>query len=266
MSKICALQLPTLPLSEARLDYYLKICADESAKLVVLGEYVLNSFFKELEMMPKNMIKAQSEQKIQSLANLAKKYELTIIAPIVSFRGGDMFKSVAKFSPSQTRLYDQQILMPYSHWNESKFYANKFERDLNFAFFTHERLKVGVLSGFETHFDTSWAAMSAKKVDVVIVPCANTFQTQRRWEELLKMRAFTHNVYVLRVNRIGTYKQKDTDENWSFYGDSFLVTPFGEISQRLGEGEEMLVLDIDKRQVSAARKLWGFDSIVAKFE
>ncbi|MBF0928143.1 MAG: carbon-nitrogen hydrolase family protein, partial [Campylobacter concisus] len=43
MSKICALQLPTQPLSEARLDYYLKICADENARLVVLGEYVLNS-------------------------------------------------------------------------------------------------------------------------------------------------------------------------------------------------------------------------------
>ena len=43
-ASVCALQLPTQPMSESRLDYYFRICADEGARLVVLGEYVLNSF------------------------------------------------------------------------------------------------------------------------------------------------------------------------------------------------------------------------------
>lgn len=45
MSKIAALQFPTLALSESRLDYYLKASKDNGVNLVVLGEYVINSFF-----------------------------------------------------------------------------------------------------------------------------------------------------------------------------------------------------------------------------
>lgn len=39
MSKIAALQFPTLALSESRLDYYLKASKDNGVNLVVLGEY-----------------------------------------------------------------------------------------------------------------------------------------------------------------------------------------------------------------------------------
>ncbi|MCD8213358.1 MAG: carbon-nitrogen hydrolase family protein [Campylobacter sp.] len=262
MSKICALQLPTLPLSEARMDYYLKICADEDAKLVVLGEYVLNSFFKELETMPKSLIKEQSERKKISLSNLAKKYDLTIVAPIVNLRGDELFKSLAKFSPSQIKIYDQQILMPYSHWNEAKFFANDQNGELNLPIFTYEKFKIGVMFGFEAHFDACWAYMMNKKADAVIVPSACTFFSENRWEQLLRIRAFTNNIYILRVNRIGNHRSNDTQ--WNFYGDSMLIDPFGEIKTRLGKNEEMLIVNIDKKQLSAASNLWEFKRILAK--
>lgn len=38
MSKIAALQFPTLALSESRLDYYLKASKDNGVNLVVLGD------------------------------------------------------------------------------------------------------------------------------------------------------------------------------------------------------------------------------------
>lgn len=63
MSKIAALQFPTLALSESRLDYYLKASKDNGVNLVVLGEYVINSFFTELLHMPKNMIKNKAKLK-----------------------------------------------------------------------------------------------------------------------------------------------------------------------------------------------------------
>ncbi|WP_103616450.1 carbon-nitrogen hydrolase family protein [Campylobacter concisus] len=263
MSKICALQLPTQPLSEARLDYYLKICADENARLVVLGEYVLNSFFKELASMPKSLIKEQSERKKEALFAMAKKYDLNIIAPIINLKGKEIFKSLAKFSPTQVKLYDQQILMPYAHWNEAKFFSNTSE-ELNLPIFTYDKFKVGVMFGFEAHFDVCWAYMSAKKVDIVLVPTACTFFSQARWEELLKVRAFTNNLYVLRVNRVGSHKSED--EQWSFYGDSMLISPFGEVKNRLGKNEEMMIDELSKKELSEARSTWGFMQIEAKFK
>ncbi|MCI7463757.1 MAG: carbon-nitrogen hydrolase family protein, partial [Campylobacter sp.] len=68
--KLCALQLGTLALSNSRLDYYLQTAAKSGAKVVLLGEYVINSFFAELELMPKSMIKEQSESKKKALAEL----------------------------------------------------------------------------------------------------------------------------------------------------------------------------------------------------
>ena len=54
--KIAALQLPTLPLSNKKLKEYIQKASQNGAKIVVLGEYVINNFFKELVTMQKNMM------------------------------------------------------------------------------------------------------------------------------------------------------------------------------------------------------------------
>ena len=92
--KLCALQLGTLPLSDSRIDYYLKLAKDNGAKIVLLGEYVLNTFFSELIKMPASMIKEQSEQKRVALQAMASKYELIILAPIVQVKGKSFSKAI----------------------------------------------------------------------------------------------------------------------------------------------------------------------------
>ncbi|MCH5335982.1 MAG: carbon-nitrogen hydrolase family protein [Campylobacter sp.] len=257
MSKIAALQFPTLALSESRLDYYLKASKESGADLVVLGEYVTNSFFTELLTLPKSMIKEQSETKKQSLTQLAKKYELEIIAPLVSVENKGYKKLCLRVSPHSLKSYEQQILMPYEHWNEQKFFSNKTNQ-IKLHHFTYVGLKCALLFGFEAHFDIFWQEIMAKKIDLVIIPTASTFSSKQRWEELLKTRAFLNSTSILRVNRIG--KQS---EEWNFYGDTLFIDAFGEIKERLGSEEEMLIIEPNK--ASEARKLWAFDKILTKF-
>ena len=261
MSKIAALQLPTLPLSDARLDYYLKACKDSGASLVVLGEYVINSFFTELCAMSKQLIKEQSESKKASLSTLAKKYELTIIAPYVSVEKSGFKKLCLKISPTEIKAYEQQILMPYAHWNEASFFANKVAK-LKLFSFAYEGLKCAVLFGFEAHFDALWQLVLQKKLDIILMPCANTFFSQQRWRELLKTRAFLSSTAILRVNRIGFAKSED--EAWEFYGDSFFVDAFGQIKEALSEKEEMLIIDVPR--ANEAKKTWGFERIIKNFD
>lgn len=257
MSKIAALQFPTLALSESRLDYYLKISKDSGAKLVVLGEYVINSFFSELLTMPKSMIKEQSETKKESLVRLAKKYELEIIAPFVSVEAKAYKKLCLKVSSSGIKSYEQQILMPYTHWNEAKFFNNSSTKFKLFSFLYGE-IKCALLFGFEAHFDGFWKMIMQKKIDLVIIPSACTFESKQRWEELLKTRAFLNSTSILRVNRIGKLK-----EDWNFYGDTMFINAFGEIEERLGNEEEMLI--IEPKKADEARKLWGFDKMIKGF-
>ena len=372
MINVCVLQLPTLSMSENRIDYYMKVAKDNGARIVLLGEYELNSFFSELKKMPRSIACEQSEHKQELMARLAAKYDLHIVAPIIrvasgailrqagifggatqkSLGGGEnsaslkseqgrkgelnsksdlnsndgsnskgalnskseqnckgglsscgakslnfkaanlksapespnalnskesqkdaseeeifcasenepiWVKSCAKFSPSEVKFYDQNILMDYPHWNEEGFFANRKSRKIGKIspmIFSEGGVKFGVCFGYEAHFDVFWRYFMQKNVGCVLVPCASTFESGGRWRELLKMRAFTNSLYAIRANRIGEAKFGDSE--FKFYGESFVVTPGGEIANELKNEEGVLMCEVDADEIAAARGLWKF--------
>ena len=260
--KIAALQLATLPMSINKLDYYMKICSKKDVAVLVLGEYVLNMFFKEMEKAPASMIKEQSNHKIEALKELSSKYQITIVAPIIKVKKDKFYKMIAKFSPKSTRYYEQQFLINYRHWNEEKFFSNKIKNEITAITFSHKNIKFAIINGFEIHFDVMWQEMMKKNVDVVLVPSVSAFDSQERWNEILKTRAFLNNMYILRVNRIGNYENKNSF--WRFYGKSLFISPCGEIESMLGSEEELLVADIDKQELAEIKRNWGFRADLAK--
>lgn len=255
--KICALQLGTLPMSDSRIDYYLKLASDNGVSVVVLGEYVLNSFFNELKKMPRSMILEQSERKKNALIQMAKKYDLTIIAPIISQKGKELRKVIAKFSSQSVKYKDQNALISYSHWDERAFFASGEKLDI--MSFSSGGIKFACIFGFEAHFDEFWARIREKSVDCVLIPSACALNSKERWSELLRIRAWLNGVYILRVNRLG--KTKFAGVTSEFYGDSMLISPNGEILNEAKDKEEMLLCEIDKKQIAKARNLWKFMEI-----
>ncbi|WP_321781026.1 carbon-nitrogen hydrolase family protein [uncultured Campylobacter sp.] len=168
-------------------------------------------------------------------------------------------KSCAKFSPSEVKFYDQNILMDYPHWNEEGFFANRKSRKIGKIspmIFSEGGVKFGVCFGYEAHFDVFWRYFMQKNVGCVLVPCASTFESGGRWRELLKMRAFTNSLYVIRANRIGEAKFGESE--FKFYGESFVVTPSGEIANELKNEEGVLMCEVDADEIAAARGLWKF--------
>ena len=373
MINVCVLQLPTLSMSENRIDYYMKVAKDNGARIVLLGEYELNSFFSELKKMPRSIACEQSEHKQELMARLAAKYDLHIVAPIIRAASGAILrqagifggaaqksasssgenslslksepgckgelnsksdlnsndgsnskgalnsaseqnskggsnscgakslnfkaanlksaseapnalnseesqkdaseeeifcasenepiwvKSCAKFSPSEVKFYDQNILMDYPHWNEEGFFANRKSRKIGKIspmIFSEGGVKFGVCFGYEAHFDVFWRYFMQKNVGCVLVPCASTFESGGRWRELLKMRAFTNSLYVIRANRIGEAKFGESE--FKFYGESFVVTPGGEIANELKNEEGVLMCEVDADEIAGARGLWKF--------
>ncbi|MDD7323608.1 MAG: carbon-nitrogen hydrolase family protein, partial [Campylobacter lanienae] len=109
---------------------------------------------------------------------------------------------------------------------------------------------------FEAHFDRIWTEIVAKKIDCVLLPSACTLNSSNRWNELLKMRALTNNLYIVRVNRLGKAKFDDIESE--FYGQTMLINPHGEIENSLDSNEGMLMCDIDKKLILQARSIWKF--------
>jgi len=256
------LQLPTMGMNATRLDFYLKKAKERDCKLLLMGEYVLNHFFKELVNMPKSMIKEQTVSHLQSLKKLSQEYDITLVAPIVEVKGDKFYKKIAKISPKSTSYYTQQILINYPHWNEEAFFDNPIEPLKEPMTFSIDGFKIAVMSGFELHFDKMWESIAKKRVDLVLLPTVSTFSSKYRWRDLISMRAFLNNCYILRANRVGDYVEDDT--RWHFYGDSMLINPDGDIDMKLESRESMLIEPISKEELTDSRKGWGFAAHLRK--
>jgi predicted amidohydrolase len=256
------LQLNAQGMSSTKLYNYIRIANKKGVKLLLLGEYVLNPFFKELQQMSMSMIKEQAAHQIKVLKELSSTYKMTIIAPLVIVKKKNIYKCIAKFAPSSTAYYQQQILINYSHWNEEKYFSNAVKEITTPMIFKVDGFKFAVISGFELHFDEIFAKLSNKKIDCLLIPSVSTFESYERWKALCITRAFTHSCYLLRANRIGEYQDKDG--LWKFYGDSFLASPNAELLTHLGNKEELMIVDMSHTEVVQARRSWGFKEAIKK--
>ena len=111
--KVAVVQTSSLPYEKAKINYFLSILRSKNVKLVLIGEYVLNLFFKELEKTPIKFIKEQSNHQLELFKKLSARYNITIVAPLVVVKSSKLYKSFVKFSPKSIRFYYQQIFMPY---------------------------------------------------------------------------------------------------------------------------------------------------------
>ncbi len=257
--KAAVLQLPYIGMSSTKLFRYVRQAHNQGVELLVLGEYMLIPFFKELKELSIPMIKKLSEHQLSVLKELAKTYKMKIVAPLIIIKKSKPYKVIARISENSTAYYNQQILINYSHWNEEKFFANSKEPIKMPQIFKVHNFKCAIISGFELHFDEIFRLIDEKKVECIIVPSISTFESNRRWKNLIKMRAFTHNVYMIRANRVGEYKEDGY--TWRFYGNSMLVDPHGEVETELGESEELMIINLHKKEVREARRDWNFNNI-----
>ena len=260
--KAAVLQLNAQGLSSTKLYNYIRIAHKEGVKVLLLGEYVLNPFFKELETMSIAMIKEQAIFQTKVLKELSSTHNITIVAPLVIVKKKEIYKCIAKFSPNSTSYYQQQLLINYPHWNEEKYFANEIKELQSPLVFKIDGFKFGVMSGFELHFDEIFAKLSTKSVDCILIPSVSTFESFKRWKALILSRAFIHNCYILRANRIGEYQDKEFA--WKFYGDSVLASPNGEMLNHLANREELMIVDMNHTDVIQAKKLWGFKEMINK--
>ncbi len=82
------------------------------------------------------------------------------------------------------------MLIPYSHWNEKKFFSNPIAPLKSPMIFRVDRFKIMTLGGFELHFGKLWEYVLKNKIDLVLLPTASTFSSQNRWREILKIKHF----------------------------------------------------------------------------
>ena len=81
--RAAVLQLNAQGMSSTKLYNHIRIAHKNGVKVLLIGEYVLNPFFKELQSMSMRMIKEQAMHQIKVLKELSSTYKMIIVAPII---------------------------------------------------------------------------------------------------------------------------------------------------------------------------------------
>lgn len=230
--------------------------------LIVLPEYTLGAFFTEMRGLSSKQILAEQSKQLESLESLSHRYGLHFIAPIITAgkKRDTLYKQIAHITPESRSYYMQQRLIGYEHWDEAGYFANPKPKALKTPMiFMLGGCKIAMMFGFEIHFDELWCKLRAQGVDIVIMPCANTFDSAARWRELCKMRAFLNGCAVVRANRVG--EMQAHGRTWRFYGDSLIAMPNGEILDHLGDTQERLSITLHREQITQMAREWGFREV-----
>jgi predicted amidohydrolase len=92
----------------------------------------------------------------------------------------------------------------------------------------------------------------ALDTDCYVVP-ANWPQSRRaHWSALLRARAIENQAYVVGANRVGE------GGGLAYVGDSVIIDPLGEEVARAGDGECVVMADVDPERVNALRTRFPF--------
>ncbi len=261
--QVIALQLESF--KEDLIHSSLKAVSDSS--VVVLPEYVINPFFHHNMALDFAEISTQSMQAIECLLKICKEKDLVISAPVLLEEENKIYKKIALISKEGVQYYTQQRLIPYSHWDEESFFDNERAEFEELLVFERGGLKFAPMFGFEAHFDELWVKAKAQGIDVVLLSSVGTFESNERWRDLGKMRAFCASCMVVRANRIGSYcqvitkKEQKSEFLWKFYGDSFVALPDGSIENSLQGKMGMLSTQVTKHYINEWAKAWRFREI-----
>ena len=109
-------------------------------------------------------------------------------------------------------------------------------------------LKCGIAICYDLRFGALFRLYERAGAGAVFVPAAWPAERIQHWILLARARALENRMYIVGINTTGT----NVVGNYS--GHSIVVDPEGNVVNEAGDGEELLVTELDPEQVIQARR------------
>ena len=268
--KIAAIQMVSTPDVKRNLDAARELlcqAAAAGAELAVLPEYFCLLGFKDTDKLA--IAEPAGEGPLQDfLSQCALDFNLHLVGgtlPIVAPQPGKVYNRTLVYNPQGQCVahYDKMHLFCFDNglesYDESRVLTAGKEP---VAFDLQSRdghiWRVGLSICYDLRFAELYRAL---KADVLLVPSAFTYTTgQAHWEVLLRARAIENLAFVVAAAQGGLHE--NGRRTW---GQSMVVSPWGEIVAELGELDELAELgkssqgagvvlaDIDKASLAQRR-------------
>nr|WP_312577620.1 carbon-nitrogen hydrolase family protein [Sedimentibacter sp.] len=120
----------------------------------------------------------------------------------------------------------------------------------NVTVFDTEFCKIGLAVCYDIRFPELSRLMAVEGAEVIIIPGAFNMTTgPAHWELHFRGRAVDNQVYT-----IGVAPARDYDSSYRSYGNSIVVSPWGNIVNKMDEHEGYIIQEIDLDTVNKVRK------------
>jgi nitrilase len=170
--------------------------------------------------------------------------------PLVSGEAGRVLNTTLVYDPEGQPVsrYDKIHLFGFTRGEESYDEARTIVPGEAVGSFDAPFGKVGLSVCYDLRFPELYRAMG--EVALIVVPAAFTHTTgMAHWEVLLRARAIENQCYVLASAQGGTHRNGRRT-----FGHSMLISPWGEVSSQLAEGEGVVSGEIDTDFLAEVRQ------------
>ena len=238
--------------------------AARGAKVICLQELFRSRYFCQSEEARSfDLAEPIPGPTTEALGAVAAARKVVVVGSIFERRTEGIYHNTAVVMDADGRLagrYRKMHIPDDPHYYE-KFYFTP--GDLDFTAHRTAHATVGALVCWDQWFPEAARLVALAGAQIVFYPTAIGWErgevepVRRRqlqaWETVQRGHAIANGMFVAVVNRVGP------EDSLEFWGNSFVVDPFGEVIARAGaSAEEILVADCNLALIEETRRNWPF--------
>lgn len=253
-----------------KLESNIRKVAQEGAELIVLQELHNSLYFCQIEDTDTfDLAETIPGESTDRFGKLAKELKVVIVLSLFERRAPGLYHNTAVVMEKDGSIAGKYRKM---HIPDDPAYYEKFyftPGDLGFTPIETSVGKLGVLVCWDQWYPEAARLMAMKGADLLIYPTAIGYESTDVEDEKQRQRnawiisqrghAVANGLPVVSVNRVGYEPDPSGQTNGiTFWGNSFVAGPQGEMLYEAGEQEEIQIVEIDKKRSEQVRRWWPF--------
>jgi len=180
---------------------------------------------------------------VKALQGLARDHAIFVVGSYTERHEPRPLNTSVAIDPRGEVVASFAKIHPFSPGGEDLHY----DRGDRLSVFSAGDVRFGIAICYDLRFAPLFRLYAKMGVHCVLVPSAWPCSRTRAWEILVQARALDNQFYVVGCNPTGA-----TPVDW-YCGHSLSADPVGMVIGRGGEGEELVMTEIDPAKVDAAR-------------
>lgn len=264
--KIGLIQMPCESEPKKNLEkaiHHIHALARQGSQIVCLQELFTSLYFCQTEDHKHfDLAESVPGSTTERLSEVAKKDQVVIVASLFEKRTKGVYHNTTAVLDADGRYLGKyrKMHIPDDPCFYEKFYFTP--GDLGYQVFQTKYAKLGVLICWDQWYPEAARMVALKGADIIVYPTAigchinekEKFGSKQMnaWKSVQTGHAIANEVFVVTPNRVG--REGDLE----FWGNSFVVDPFGETLYQAGVREELAVIDCNLNLIEETRLHWPF--------